>query len=47
MRVELRVDSAVGHASMPPKESSIGILSNAITKYVCLLSIAHIGRLSL
>ena len=32
MSVELRVDSSVGHASMPPKESSIGILCNAIAR---------------
>ncbi|XP_028398192.1 N-fatty-acyl-amino acid synthase/hydrolase PM20D1.2-like [Dendronephthya gigantea] len=30
--LELRVDTAVGHASMPPRESSIGILSKAITR---------------
>ena len=39
MSIELRVDSAVGHASMPLKESAIGILSNAIAKYVRLLGI--------
>ena len=33
MSVELKVDSSVGHASMPPKESSIGILCNAIARY--------------
>ena len=37
MSIELRVDSTVGHASMPLKESAIGILSNAIAKYVRLL----------
>lgn len=36
MNVELTVESSVGHASMPPRESSIGILANAISKYVIL-----------
>ena len=34
MSLELKVDSSVGHSSMPPKETSIGILCNAIARYV-------------
>lgn len=30
--LELQVHTSVGHASMPPRESSIGILSKAITR---------------
>ena len=32
--VELSVQTSAGHSSMPPRESSIGILSNAVTKWV-------------
>lgn len=32
LSVNLKVESTVGHASMPPKESSIGILANAVAR---------------
>lgn len=30
--VELSVHTSAGHSSMPPKETSIGIMSNAVAK---------------
>ena len=39
LAIELRVESSGGHASMPPRENSIGILANAVAKYVFILSI--------
>ena len=30
--VQLSVHTSAGHSSMPPRESSIGILANAVTK---------------
>ena len=30
--LELSVQTSAGHSSMPPRESSIGILSNAVAK---------------
>ena len=43
LSLELRVDSSVGHASMPPRESSIGILCNAIARYTTTLLLSTYG----